>query len=108
MIKNLQNPEELQKKIALQRRKEKEPRRHTEQSGTQLAINMTAELIATTAVGGFMGYMLDEWINTSPLFFLCGVLLGSVAGLIAIKRINDAHMKNMEKNEELVQEILDK
>jgi ATP synthase protein I len=93
-------PEELQKKIAVVRQqKEGLTGRRGRHSGVQLAINMTAELIATMATGGFLGYMLDEWLATTPLFFIGGLLLGAAAGLMAIKRINDAHTLATEKSD---------
>jgi F0F1-type ATP synthase assembly protein I len=108
-MNNLPTPEELQKKIAAVRQDTGEmSARRGRHSGAQLAINMTAELVATVATGGFLGYMVDEWIKSAPLFFIGGILLGSVAGLIAIKRINDANIAAGEKSDGVPQEMLDK
>ena len=40
------------------------------------------ELVAGTAVGGFIGYYLDKVLATKPLFFIVCLLLGSAGGIL--------------------------
>lgn len=41
---------------------------------------VASELAAAIMVGGFMGYMLDKWLGTSPWFLLVFLVLGIIAG----------------------------
>lgn len=48
--------------------------------GAHLAHGLTiAAAAGLFAVGG---YYLDRWLGTSPLFLLCGTLVGAAAGLL--------------------------
>ena len=45
-------------------------------------------IVPAAAVGGFgLGWALDRWLHTSPLFALLLGLLGAVAGVVEILRI---------------------
>ncbi|MEK9149501.1 MAG: AtpZ/AtpI family protein [Candidatus Desantisbacteria bacterium] len=40
------------------------------------------------AIGGAMGYFLDKWLRTSPLFLIVFIVIGMIAGIYeAIKMI---------------------
>lgn len=43
--------------------------------GAQIGISIAASL--GLAIGG--GYLLDQWLNTRPVFLLLGVLVGIIA-----------------------------
>ena len=45
------------------------------------------ELVAGVVVGTFVGWALDRWLNTSPLFLLLMFFLGAIAGMLNIWRI---------------------
>jgi F0F1-type ATP synthase assembly protein I len=90
--------EELSAKIANARQSEKwedEPR-NAPNSGGGVAINMVAELVATMAIGGGAGHYGDEYFHLSPILLLCGLMVGALAGLVGIKRINDAYAKKLQ------------
>ena len=42
--------------------------------------NMAIEMASSLAVGVVGGVMLDEWLQTKPLFILIGIFLGLLAG----------------------------
>jgi ATP synthase protein I len=45
-------------------------------------------ILPAGAVGGFgLGWLLDRWLHTSPVFSLILGLLGAAAGLIDILRV---------------------
>jgi len=48
---------------------------------------MTLGLSAAMAlvVGGGLGYLLDRWIGTTPLFTLIGVALGLVTAIMMVR-----------------------
>jgi ATP synthase protein I len=44
------------------------------------AFKISTELVAGVFVGGFIGWALDRWLGTNPLFLLIFLLLGIAAG----------------------------
>ncbi|NBX03218.1 MAG: AtpZ/AtpI family protein [Alphaproteobacteria bacterium] len=60
------------------------------------AMNMAVEFVAAAAVAGAGGYFLDDWLGTSPLFFILGFLLGFATGVYNLMR---ASKKEQETNE---------
>lgn len=45
------------------------------------AFRTSSELVAGLLVGGFIGWQLDEWLGTSPVFLLVFFMLGAAAGI---------------------------
>lgn len=45
-----------------------------------------SDLVAGIAVGGFLGYHGDEWLQTRPALLITGVLLGMAGGIMNIYR----------------------
>ena len=46
-----------------------------------MALELPFVMVATVAVGGVIGYFLDQWLHTKPyLMLVCGIL-GFFAGL---------------------------
>ncbi len=50
-------------------------------SGFAEGLRLSMEMVATVAVGGGIGWVLDRWLETSPLFLLVFVALGMAAGV---------------------------
>lgn len=46
------------------------------------AFRLSTELVAGVFVGGFIGWLLDRWLGTLPLFLVVFLLLGIAAGLL--------------------------
>ena len=63
-------------------------------SRTALPVGMGAilsrvatELVAGVMVGAFMGWVLDRWLGTSPLFLVLMFFLGASAGMLNVWRM---------------------
>lgn len=50
------------------------------------------------AVGSFVGYWVDEKLNTSPLFIVIGVLLGATSGFLTLYRAVYSDTKSKDNN----------
>jgi ATP synthase protein I len=46
------------------------------------AMRLSTELVAGVFVGGMIGWLLDRWLKTLPLFLIVFLLLGIAAGLL--------------------------
>ncbi len=61
-------------------------------SGAGLALRLATELVASVGVGLFLGYLIDGWAKTSPLFlliFFCfGLAAGVMGGIRAYRNFN--------------------
>ena len=66
------------------------PRKRPAESARQISniLELPILLVACVAVGGGLGYLLDERIHTSPAFALIFGVLGFAAGMIQlVKRL---------------------
>lgn len=50
------------------------------------AMRAGVDLAAALLVGGFLGYWLDKWLNTKPLFMILLFFMGFAAGFLNIYR----------------------
>jgi len=74
--KPLPSLEELQHRIDALKPSEEAP----EPSGAGLAMQAGVELVAGVGVGCVIGFMLDRWLGTMPVFFLICFALGTAGG----------------------------
>ena len=56
-------------------------------SAMNLGFRVLTEFVAAAVVGALLGWQLDKWFGTSPLFLLVLVLLGTAAGFWNVYRI---------------------
>jgi len=54
--------------------------------GLALAGRVAVELVAGIAVGGFLGWLLDSWLGTTPLFMVVLFFIGAAAGMMNVWR----------------------
>ena len=48
---------------------------------------VATELVAGVVVGAFIGWALDRWLDTSPLFLLVMFFMGAIAGMLNVWRV---------------------
>jgi len=75
----------LEHKLAAQdggRESMTEEERGRRSSALGKAFRLSTELVAGVFVGGFIGWRLDVWLKTLPLFLVVFLLLGIAAGLL--------------------------
>jgi ATP synthase protein I len=68
---------------------EKEP---SLMSGFAQAMTLSAELVATTAVGTGLGWLADRWLGTLPFLTVLGAVLGGTGGITRVWRSWKAKM----------------
>ena len=86
-------PEELEKQIKDARARqgqEADPLAPTKanpnDTATGKAVRAASELVAALIVGGVLGFWLDKWLNTKPLFMILLFFAGFAAGFMNIYR----------------------
>jgi ATP synthase protein I len=55
-------------------------------SAAGFALRIGIELLAALMVGGGIGWLLDYWLGTLPLFLIVFFLLGACAGMLNVFR----------------------
>jgi F0F1-type ATP synthase assembly protein I len=45
-----------------------------------LVTGLGLTMVAAVGICGFLGYLVDNWLATSPAFLITGILVGVVAG----------------------------
>jgi len=48
---------------------------------------VATEMVAGVMVGAFLGWLLDNWLGTSPLFLVLMFFLGAMAGMLNVWRV---------------------
>lgn len=51
-----------------------------------IAFRFVTELVVAVAVGVGLGWLLDRWLHTRPIFLLVMLLLGAAAGILNLMR----------------------
>jgi ATP synthase protein I len=78
---------------------EEEPSKRAARFARELTLAMELPFVLVSAVltGGFLGYFLDRWLGTAPLFVIVLGILGTYAGIREVVRRlpkGDAQRKN--------------
>ncbi len=67
--------EELDKKLSEYKQKHLAPKLKKDKS-SDAGVFVVAELVAGIGIGSFLGYQLDQYLNTKVLFLLIFLILG--------------------------------
>ena len=66
-------------------------RAHLPAGAMALVGRIATEMVAGVMVGGFLGWLLDIWLGTSPLMMIVLFFLGAGAGMMNIWRMASGH-----------------
>ncbi len=77
----------------------------TKRSSGGRALQVGSDLIAGVVVGGLIGYGLDVWFESKPLWLIVFFMLGILAGLANVLR--SARILQKEQNERVAQGKMD-
>ena len=61
------------------------------------ALKISTELVAAVFVGSTIGFLLDNWFDTKPLFTICFFLIGVVAGILNVFKSAKRMQKNLKR-----------
>ncbi|MCF8482351.1 MAG: AtpZ/AtpI family protein [Rhodospirillum sp.] len=56
-------------------------------SGLGIGMRISVELVVTVAVGTALGYGIDSWLGTMPIFLIVFLLFGGAAGVMNAYRV---------------------
>lgn len=84
----------LQKKLdGLKKQKEnvskEEGEKQEDSDNMRMGLRAGSELVAAVLAGGFIGYWLDDFFGTKPLFLLALLVLGIITGFINVWRVSE-------------------
>ncbi len=75
-------------KLQAQQDKNDRPSRSALPEGASAIIGRVAtELVAGVVVGTFVGWAIDRWLDSSPLFLLVMFFMGAFAGMMNVWRV---------------------
>ncbi len=94
--------EHLTAKIAAVRGKQTSNKpRNVKASMMGLAYRLMIEVMAGIGVGGFVGWWMDKWFGTAPVFMLVLLFLGMIAGVLgSVRTAADMRARATRENEE--------
>jgi len=95
---NRQDPEsdgrlaDIERRIAAMQDRQNQADRKVEKSGLPAGVGaimgrVATELVAGVIVGSAIGWGLDQWLGTSPLFLVLMFFLGAMAGMLNVWRM---------------------
>ncbi|MBL1146585.1 MAG: AtpZ/AtpI family protein [Pseudomonadota bacterium] len=85
-------PDDLKKRIADAKARDAKSRQENSSGGNVIpdgaraGLRAATDLVAGVGVGAFLGYLLDAWLGTKPLFMIVMFFLGFIAGFVNIYR----------------------
>ncbi len=87
-LEKLSGALEAQRRASQERREAGGGDQRSDGSGFAMGLAMRAasEFVASIIVGGFIGWLLDDWLGTKPGFLIAFFFLGVAAGIVNLVR----------------------
>lgn len=71
----------------MQKIKKRAEKNEVDKKGLSFAMRIGTEFVAALLIGVGIGYMLDTWLETKPLFLIIFFLFGSASGFMNVYRV---------------------
>ncbi len=55
-------------------------------SAARIGLRVGTEMLSAVLIGGAIGYSIDKWLETQPIFLVAFLILGGAAGILNIYR----------------------
>jgi len=78
--------DDLKSKIELIKKKYKKDKTQTKNNSIGSAFKISTEFVAAVFVAIFIGWYIDKWLGTKPIFLIILLLVGIVAGIFNVVR----------------------
>ena len=78
--------DDLKSKIELIKKKYKKNKIQKKNNSIGSAFKISTELVAAVFVAIFIGWYIDKWLGTKPIFLIILLLVGIVAGIFNVVR----------------------
>ena len=86
-MSTLNKEKNLSKRIEVALAKKDNKQTFKNQDSLNIYYRVGTELLAGLIIGAGIGWTLDQWINTTPLFLIIFFTLGGVAGIYNLWRV---------------------
>tara|TARA_B100000963_G_C22116762_1_gene447264 strand:- start:14 stop:322 length:309 start_codon:yes stop_codon:yes gene_type:complete len=86
-MSTLNKKKNLSKRIDVALAKKDNKQTFKNQDSLNIYYRVGTELLAGLLIGAGMGWTLDQWINTTPLFLIIFFILGGIAGVYNLWRV---------------------
>ena len=86
-MSTLNKKKNLSKRIDVALAKKDNKQTFKNQDSLNIYYRVGTELLAGLLIGAGIGWTLDQWINTTPLFLIIFFILGSIAGIYNLWRV---------------------
>ena len=87
MMSTLDKEKNLLKRIDIALAKKDNKQTYKNIDSLDIYYRVGTELLAGLLIGAGIGWSLDQWINTSPLFLVIFFILGGMAGIYNLWRV---------------------
>ena len=85
----MKNFKEISTRLKIAKKNIKNTQNNSESSNAASigkALKISTELVAAVVVGSTIGFLLDNWFGTKPLFIICFFFMGVAAGILNVFR----------------------